>query len=165
MQQVTADFVQEVEITCDLKHTNLVQLLGACVRDVGRMHACPTPRKQEIAARGAKCQVPSALHRYRWSSLRVHPRSYSSYSCTCTYLIPGLLCLPDLVPRTHTGFATKPSLLLVQELMHGDSLDKQLYIERWRPDARETLKVALDVARGMEYLHTRFMDSEHFDRP
>ena len=49
--------------------------------------------------------------------------------------------------------------------MHGDSLDKQLYIERWRPDARETLKVALDVARGMEYLHTRFMDSEHFDRP
>ena len=29
VQHVMSDFVQEVEITCDLKHRNLVQLLGA----------------------------------------------------------------------------------------------------------------------------------------
>ena len=30
----------------------------------------------------------------------------------------------------------------------------QLYVERWRPDRAQTLKIALDVARGMDHLHT-----------
>ncbi len=29
-------------------------------------------------------------------------------------------------------------------------------VEEWRPTAEQQLKVALDVAKGMEYLHTCF---------
>ena len=36
----------------------------------------------------------------------------------------------------------------------GDALDKQLYVEGWRPDRAEQLQAALDVASGMNYLHT-----------
>ena len=44
--------------------------------------------------------------------------------------------------------------MLVQELMLGQALDKQLYVEGWRPDRAEQLQAALDVASGMNYLHT-----------
>ena len=54
------------------------------------------------------------------------------------------------------GYATKPTLYIVQELLDGGSLDKQLYVEHWRPDEQQLLKGALDVASGMEYLHTHF---------
>ena len=42
-------------------------------------------------------------------------------------------------------------------------MDHQLYVEKWRPTAQEVLKAALDVALGMEYLHTMFLadDNEH----
>jgi serine/threonine protein kinase len=52
------------------------------------------------------------------------------------------------------GYATKPILLIIQELLLGSSLDQQLYVEQWAPDAKQTLKIAYDVAAGMDYLHT-----------
>jgi serine/threonine protein kinase len=52
------------------------------------------------------------------------------------------------------GYATQPRLLLVQELLRGQSLDKQLYVEGWKPSVAQILKVALDIACGMRYLHT-----------
>ena len=61
---------------------------------------------------------------------------------------------PNLVQML--GYATKPTLYIVQELLDGGSLDKQLYVEHWRPDEQQLLKGALDVASGMEYLHTHF---------
>jgi len=57
------------------------------------------------------------------------------------------------------GFSSKPRLLIIQELLRGQSVDKQLYIERWRPTPMQIFKVALDIAQGMHYLHT------HFDKP
>eukprot|EP01045_Picozoa_sp_COSAG04_P055540 COSAG04_NODE_25428_length_307_cov_1.418269_1_plen_94_part_01 len=79
--EISGDFVQEVEVCCDLAHPNLVALLG---------------------------------------------------------------------------YATVPGLYLMQELMEGSSIDQQLYTERWRPTQNQVLKIALDVARGMAYLHTAF---------
>ena len=61
---------------------------------------------------------------------------------------------PNLV--RFLGYATKPRLLLVQELLQGQSLDKQLYVEKWKPEVAQILKIALDIASGMEYLHTTF---------
>ena len=54
------------------------------------------------------------------------------------------------------GWAIKPKLYLVQEFMHGLSLNSQLYVEAWRPTTPDVLKVAADVAKGMHYLHTAF---------
>ena len=61
---------------------------------------------------------------------------------------------PNLV--RFLGYATKPRLVLVQELLPGQSLDKQLYVEKWEPQIGQILKMALDIASGMEYLHTSF---------
>jgi hypothetical protein len=61
---------------------------------------------------------------------------------------------PNLVKLM--GYATKPQLIIVQELLLGNSLDYQLYTECWKPNRLQTLKVALDIARGMHYLHTAF---------
>ena len=54
------------------------------------------------------------------------------------------------------GYATKPRLYLLQELMLGSSLDKQLYVEQWEPTTKQQLKVASDVANGLHYLHTNY---------
>ena len=54
------------------------------------------------------------------------------------------------------GYADTPRLMIVQELCQGNSLDHQLYVEGWRPTHAQILKVATDVAKGMEYLHTRY---------
>jgi serine/threonine protein kinase len=81
VQQITKDFVSEVEVCADLAHPNLVRLMG---------------------------------------------------------------------------YSSKPRLLIVQEMMLGQSVDKQLYLERWRPSQLQVLKVALDVAHGMKYLHSNF---------
>ena len=61
------------------------------------------------------------------------------------------------------GYADKPRLMVVQELCQGNSLDHQLYVQGWRPSHAQILKVASDVAKGMEYLHTRYTtpDSTH----
>ena len=64
------------------------------------------------------------------------------------------LAHPNLVRLM--GYSSKPRLLIVQEMMHGQSVDKQLYVERWRPTHLQLLKVALDVAQGMKYLHSHF---------
>jgi serine/threonine protein kinase len=53
-------------------------------------------------------------------------------------------------------YATEPMLYIIQELLTGGSLDKQLYTERWRPDPIQLLQGALDIARGVEHLHTHF---------
>jgi hypothetical protein len=91
VQEITKDFVTEVEICADLNHPNLVRLLG---------------------------------------------------------------------------YADQPNLVLVHELLRGNSVDAQLYVENWQPTHRQILKVALDVAKGMDYLHTKFKanDSKH-DQP
>lgn len=61
------------------------------------------------------------------------------------------------------GYADKPRLMIVQELCTGNSLDQQLYVENWQPSHAQMLKVALDVAKGMEYLHTHYNapDNQH----
>eukprot|EP01045_Picozoa_sp_COSAG04_P006837 COSAG04_NODE_343_length_16235_cov_7.800570_13_plen_565_part_00 len=55
--------------------------------------------------------------------------------------------------------------MLVQELMLGQALDKQLYVERWKPSEFQIKKVATDVALGMQYLHTAFQDSSGNSKP
>ena len=67
------------------------------------------------------------------------------------------LAHPNLV--TMLGFATKPELLLMQELMEGSSIDQLLYTEKWKPTTPQILKVALDVASGMDYLHRAFQET------
>lgn len=61
---------------------------------------------------------------------------------------------PNLVQML--GYATEPTLLIIQELLTGGSLDKQLYVEHWRPNKIQLLKGALDVAQAIEHLHTHF---------
>lgn len=73
------------------------------------------------------------------------------------------LAHPNLV--TMLGYATQPELLLMQELMDGKSVDQQLYNEKWRPTTAQILKVALDVASGMKYLHTAFQEERNAKRP
>jgi serine/threonine protein kinase len=91
LRGIRDDFVQEVEVCCDLNHPNLVQLMG---------------------------------------------------------------------------YATSPCLLIAQELLQGQSLDMQLYVEMWQPDGLQVQKVALDVAEGMHYLHTAFKeDGSQVDLP
>jgi serine/threonine protein kinase len=85
LRRIRDDFVQEVEVCCDLNHPNLVQLMG---------------------------------------------------------------------------YATSPCLLIAQELLQGQSLDMQLYVEMWQPDELQVKKVALDVAEGMHYLHTAFEEED-----
>lgn len=68
---------------------------------------------------------------------------------------------PNLVQLV--GYATQPRLLIVQELLAGGGLDHQLYIEKWRPNREQVLKIGLDVAKGMAHLHTAFERvEEHF---
>ena len=54
------------------------------------------------------------------------------------------------------GYADKPRLMIMQELCEGSSLDQQLYVEDWQPTHQQILKVAHDVALGMQYLHTSY---------
>jgi hypothetical protein len=61
---------------------------------------------------------------------------------------------PNLVQLL--GFATEPRLYLVQEFMAGSSVARQLHVEKWRPSVAQVRKVALDVARGMAYMHSNF---------
>eukprot|EP01043_Picozoa_sp_COSAG02_P021262 COSAG02_NODE_1076_length_14725_cov_10.610215_7_plen_1187_part_00 len=88
VEEITKDFITEVEVCCDLNHPNLVRLLG---------------------------------------------------------------------------YADRPKLMIMQELLQGNSMDRQLYVEKWRPTRAQVLKAAHDVARGMEYLHTMFVaeDNSH----
>ena len=58
------------------------------------------------------------------------------------------------------GYADRPQLMIMQELLRGGSMDKQLYVECWRPTHEEVWKAAHDVARGMEYLHTMFATAD-----
>ena len=47
---------------------------------------------------------------------------------------------PNLVKML--GYVTRPRLYIVQEFMAGSSLERQLYVERWRPTLRQALQVA-----------------------
>lgn len=63
------------------------------------------------------------------------------------------------------GYSEQPRLMMVQELLMF-SLDQLLYTHMWKPSLDEILKSALDVARGMAYLHTAFeMQSNHHAQP
>ena len=91
VEEITKDFITEVEVCCDLNHPNLVRLLG---------------------------------------------------------------------------YADKPRLMIMQELLRGDSMDHQLYIEGWKPTPEQIVKSAHDVALGMEYLHTKFQANDNVhDQP
>ena len=59
------------------------------------------------------------------------------------------------------GYADRPRLMIMQELLRGSSMDKLLYMERWVPTGAQVLKAAHDVARGMEYLHTMFESDDN----
>ena len=65
---------------------------------------------------------------------------------------------PNLVQLL--GHSTTPTLRLVQEMMLGGSLDKALYVDSWRPSPAQVVQVAVDVAEGMNYLHTAFCKDE-----
>ena len=47
--------------------------------------------------------------------------------------------------------------MVVLEYLGGKDIHYQLYTEMWKPSEEEILKVALDVAKGLEYLHTAFV--------
>lgn len=66
----------------------------------------------------------------------------------CDLLHPNLVQL--------LGYSTTPTLRIVQEMMLGGSVDKALYVDSWRPSNEQVVSVALDVAEGMNYLHTAF---------
>ena len=53
------------------------------------------------------------------------------------------------------GYSEQPKLMMVQELLQS-SVDRALYVDMWQPTHDQVLKSALDVARGMDYLHTAF---------
>ena len=48
--------------------------------------------------------------------------------------------------------------MVVQEYLGGKAIDYQLYTEKWKPSEEQVLKMALDVAKGLEYLHTAFIN-------
>jgi serine/threonine protein kinase len=73
------------------------------------------------------------------------------------------LAHPNLVRLL--GYSTKDGLLMVQELMLGQALDKQLYVERWRPSEHQIKRAAIDIAQGMRYLHSAFKDAAGQDKP
>lgn len=63
------------------------------------------------------------------------------------------------------GYAENPTLMMVQELLY-NSCDHLLYVEHWQPTTADVLKAALDVAKGMAYLHTSFsMPDSHHTQP
>ena len=91
VEDITKDFVTEVEVCCDINHPNLVRLLG---------------------------------------------------------------------------YVDTPRLMIMQELLRGNSMDHQLYVEGWKPTQKQILKSAHDVALGMQYLHTKFQaDDDEHDQP
>ena len=51
----------------------------------------------------------------------------------------------------------RPQLCIIQEFCAGGSLERQLYTERWKPNPRQVLEMALGVAKGMDYLHTKYV--------
>ena len=64
------------------------------------------------------------------------------------------------------GWATSTECpMVIQEYLAGKALDHQLYVEKWRPTEEDVLKIGLDVARGMEYLHTAFVNSTNHTVP
>ena len=63
------------------------------------------------------------------------------------------------------GYADRPVPMMMQQLLFM-SLDKLLYVESWEPALDDQLKVAHDVAMGMEYLHTCFQhEGSNQDQP
>ena len=68
----------------------------------------------------------------------------------CDLAHPNLVSLLGYSTRAPKG---PEEWLIVQELMTGQSLDKQLYTERWQPNKAAIKKIAIDVAKGMHYLH------------
>lgn len=77
---------------------------------------------------------------------------------TCAVNHPNLVRL--------LGWATHEACpIVVQEYLGGKSLDHQLYVEKWKPTKEDKLKIALDVAKGMEYLHTAFVNSSNASVP
>ena len=55
------------------------------------------------------------------------------------------------------GYSEHPRLMMVQERLHS-SVDKALYVNSWKPTFEQVLKSAQDIARGMNYLHSAFMN-------
>ena len=75
------------------------------------------------------------------------------------------LAHPNLVRML--GYSAKPTSKgegLLLEFPSGKALDAQLYVEGWRPTPLQVLKAAIDIARGVEYLHTAF-EGEHGRNP
>ena len=70
--------------------------------------------------------------------------------CVCVAAVahPNLVRL--LGWATDSGPEGLPMVVL--EYLGGKSLDYQLYTEKWKPGEEEILKIALDVAKGLEYL-------------
>ena len=62
------------------------------------------------------------------------------------------LAHPNLVKML--GYVTYPRLYMIQELMHGQAVDYQLYTEHWKPSPKQIIEVALGVAEGMACLHS-----------
>jgi len=63
------------------------------------------------------------------------------------------------------GYAEQPRLMMVQELLLF-AVDQALYIDMWKPTLEQVMKSALDVARGMAYLHGAFeMQSNNHTQP
>lgn len=63
------------------------------------------------------------------------------------------------------GYAEQPRLMMMQELLVC-AVDRALYVDLWKPSLEQLMKSALDVARGMAYLHSAFeMQSNSHTQP
>ena len=101
-------------------------------------------------------ELPSRPKNDRNSAVRAHKKKLQKITqdfvkevdVGCELLHPNLVQM--------LGYATQPMLFIVQELLTGGSLDKQLYVEHWKPNRIQLLKGALDVAQAIEHLHTHF---------
>jgi serine/threonine protein kinase len=71
---------------------------------------------------------------------------------------------PNLVKML--AYATEPQvggMYIMQELMYGLSLAEQLYRRKWNPSERQVAGIALGLADGMRYLHSREPQLIHRD--
>ena len=134
VKQITTDFVTEIEITCDLSHPNLVQLLGYADKPSLLI------MQELLEGNSIDDQLCVTLD----SSPHFAHVSFLFFVSPSTFL-----------PPFHPLFLVRllhPLQLLVECLR--DYVRR--YREGWKPTEPEIVKVALDVALGMEYLHTRF---------
>lgn len=114
--------------------------------------------------------VPSRPALFRRLLCAATSHTQTSYACSGTARIRRATVTGSCLSRCVLSYsvlegiwkAEKGACLVIrQEYMGGKALDEQLYEEGWQPTSLQALKAAIDVARGMEYLHSAFEDPQY----